>query len=381
MRSIPGFDPEKMGFPPLDPAMILTAAAAGMDPSAMIPLGGPGVPHQRMGGGGFDGGFRGRGRGRGGMGGRGGGRGGGMHGMGTRPSIDQLPQLVIDKIPLESCTIDKVNDYFKQFGNIVNIQLAIQQQQAIIEFSQITEARAAFSSPEVIFNNRFVKVYWYKPEEHQMRQQQQYPHGNQHPLNPNIYNHHQQQQPENSGEENGNNASQNDNGSSIGDSSQAEAGAAAAAPAFNVYAAMEEKKKREQDAVRNMLDIQKQKEQLIQKQIEQQKMMMQQLQKSNMSTSEKAEILKKLKELADKTRDVLSSSVTESASVKAKSAQMVASTPGAVATASSSTTSIPPSMSSSPVDGQSNIEITTSTDEDMADPVLLAQLDSLKKQV
>lgn len=78
----------------------------------------------------------------------------------TRAPTRNSTKLVIDKIPVEYCTIAAVHDHFARFGTIVNIDLMPEQNRAKLQYSEHEAARAAFSSPEVIFNNRFVRVYW-----------------------------------------------------------------------------------------------------------------------------------------------------------------------------------------------------------------------------
>ncbi|GJJ71935.1 RNA-binding protein 26 [Entomortierella parvispora] len=68
--------------------------------------------------------------------------------------------LVVEHIPDEFNTIDKVNDFFKQFGSLTNIQVDQPAHKALLQYSTNEEAKAAYNSPEVIFGNRFVKVYW-----------------------------------------------------------------------------------------------------------------------------------------------------------------------------------------------------------------------------
>lgn len=68
-------------------------------------------------------------------------------------------RLVVDKIPSAYCSIAKVNEYFERFGKIINITVHPEIQRARIEFSSREEAMAAHSCPDVLFENRFVKVY------------------------------------------------------------------------------------------------------------------------------------------------------------------------------------------------------------------------------
>ncbi|KAG0212711.1 hypothetical protein BGX28_005744 [Mortierella sp. GBA30] len=116
------------------------------------------------------GGMRGRGSLRGMRGGRGG-RGGSSHpyampgrfgssGSSAGGAAGSKTSLVVEHIPDEYNTIDKVNEFFKQFGSLTNIQVDQPAHKALIQYSTRDEASAAYNSPEVIFGNRFVKVYW-----------------------------------------------------------------------------------------------------------------------------------------------------------------------------------------------------------------------------
>lgn len=72
--------------------------------------------------------------------------------------------IVVQNIPGENFFEDQVRGYFSQFGNIVEVQLQHQNRLAIIKFDTWEAANAAWSSPKVIFDNRFVKVFWYRDE-------------------------------------------------------------------------------------------------------------------------------------------------------------------------------------------------------------------------
>ncbi|KAF9388235.1 hypothetical protein CPB97_001388 [Podila verticillata] len=118
------------------------------------------------------GGMRGRGSMRGIRGGRG--RGGSSHpynssgrfGAGGTGGAATKTSLVVEHIPDEFNTIFKVNEFFTQFGSLVNIQLDQPAHKALIQYSTRDEANAAYNSSEVIFGNRFVKVYW-QPDDQQ----------------------------------------------------------------------------------------------------------------------------------------------------------------------------------------------------------------------
>eukprot|EP01118_Nematostelium_gracile_P019787 TRINITY_DN9317_c0_g1_i1.p1 TRINITY_DN9317_c0_g1~~TRINITY_DN9317_c0_g1_i1.p1 ORF type:complete len:650 (-),score=211.22 TRINITY_DN9317_c0_g1_i1:4-1716(-) len=68
--------------------------------------------------------------------------------------------LAITNLPSDLNTIEQLNSHFKQFGNIVNIQLRPNQSKAFIQFENYFDAKGALSSPEAVLNNRFIKVFW-----------------------------------------------------------------------------------------------------------------------------------------------------------------------------------------------------------------------------
>ncbi|CAO1615786.1 unnamed protein product [Parajaminaea phylloscopi] len=102
--------------------------------------------------------------GRGGRGGARGGRGGGAPGQFQSRSRSSTT-LVIENVPSESLDLIKINDYFKRFGTITNIQIDQPSSKALVSYSDANEAKAAHESPDVIFGNRFVKVYFQKLDE------------------------------------------------------------------------------------------------------------------------------------------------------------------------------------------------------------------------
>ncbi|KAJ3141375.1 hypothetical protein HK100_007614 [Physocladia obscura] len=69
--------------------------------------------------------------------------------------------LMIDNIPRENCTLDAVLGYFKKFGTITDVTVEPEFSRARVRFEDVSSARNAHASPEVIFGNRFVKVYFY----------------------------------------------------------------------------------------------------------------------------------------------------------------------------------------------------------------------------
>ncbi|KAI9337223.1 hypothetical protein BDR26DRAFT_919771 [Obelidium mucronatum] len=124
------------------------------------------LQQQQFQSGGFRGGFRGGMRG--GM--RGGFRGGFTPNGPPRHRNQANDTLVVENIPHSHCNLDAVNSYFKTFGTITDIKVDIPFQRATVKYSSPEEAKAAHTSPEVIFGNRFVKVYFQDPAQPQPQQ-------------------------------------------------------------------------------------------------------------------------------------------------------------------------------------------------------------------
>lgn len=72
--------------------------------------------------------------------------------------------IVVEQIPEEYFTEEAVRDFFSQFGNILEVDMRAYKRLAIVKYDDYAAARKAYDSPKVIFDNRFVKVYWYKPD-------------------------------------------------------------------------------------------------------------------------------------------------------------------------------------------------------------------------
>lgn len=105
-----------------------------------------------------------------GRGGRGGRRNRGSKKGGARapfsadgPNYDRSKStIVVENIPEESFNEDQVREFFSQFGNIQEISMQPYKHLAIVKYDKWGSANAAYQSPKVIFDNRFVKVFWYK---------------------------------------------------------------------------------------------------------------------------------------------------------------------------------------------------------------------------
>lgn len=70
--------------------------------------------------------------------------------------------IVVEAIPEEHFIEEAVRGFFSQFGNIVEVSMQPYKHLAIVKYDSWDAANAAYRSPKVIFENRFVKVFWYK---------------------------------------------------------------------------------------------------------------------------------------------------------------------------------------------------------------------------
>lgn len=75
-------------------------------------------------------------------------------------------KLVVENIPEENFDEEQIRDFFKQFGKIEEVTMMPYKRLAIVKFDTWYSANKAYNSPNVIFNNRFVKLFWYKEEKH-----------------------------------------------------------------------------------------------------------------------------------------------------------------------------------------------------------------------
>ena len=89
-------------------------------------------------------------------------RGGRAEFSSDRPNFDKSnTTIVVEQIPEEKFSEDEVRGFFSEFGNILEVSMRPYKRLAIVKFEQWDSAQAAYKSPKVIFDNRFVKVYWY----------------------------------------------------------------------------------------------------------------------------------------------------------------------------------------------------------------------------
>ena len=80
------------------------------------------------------------------------------------PNHDRsITAVVVEQIPEENFDEQSVRGFFSEFGAIEDVQMQAYKRLAIVKYSDYSAAKRAYESPKVIFDNRFVKVYWYNP--------------------------------------------------------------------------------------------------------------------------------------------------------------------------------------------------------------------------
>ncbi|KAH9826101.1 PWI domain [Teratosphaeria destructans] len=72
--------------------------------------------------------------------------------------------IVVEGIPEENFDGQAVRSFFSDFGDVREVTMQPYKRLAIVDFSSHDAADAAYNSPKSVFDNRFVKVYWYRPE-------------------------------------------------------------------------------------------------------------------------------------------------------------------------------------------------------------------------
>ena len=189
------------------------------------------------------------------------------HSRSARGSVSrQNTSIVILNIPPKKCAIDQINEFFKKFGSIINITVNPRFSKANVQFSTHHEAQRAIESPEAVFDNRFVKVVWSREAGEQQHARPE----------PNGSRVHKPDQP-------------------LPIDSQPPAETKPDQAALEAEAELRAKK---QEKLKAVLDLQKQKEALIQKQIEEQKKIMDMLEKNkNMDSKVREELMNSLKSI------------------------------------------------------------------------------------
>lgn len=71
---------------------------------------------------------------------------------------------MVEQIPEDKLDETTIREFFSQYGSITEVSIQAHKKLALITYDTHASAKQAWSSPKVIFDNRFVKVYWYKPK-------------------------------------------------------------------------------------------------------------------------------------------------------------------------------------------------------------------------
>ena len=74
-----------------------------------------------------------------------------------------ITTVVVENIPEDHFDEQAVREFFSAFGAIEEVQMQAYKRLALVKYDSWASAMQAYESPKVIFDNRFVKVYWYKP--------------------------------------------------------------------------------------------------------------------------------------------------------------------------------------------------------------------------
>lgn len=81
------------------------------------------------------------------------------------PNHDRsITTVVVEQIPEENFDEKAVRGFFADFGTIQEVTMQAYKRLALVKYEDYYSAKRAYESPKVIFDNRFVKVYWYNPD-------------------------------------------------------------------------------------------------------------------------------------------------------------------------------------------------------------------------
>ncbi|KAK2065027.1 RNA recognition domain-containing protein [Colletotrichum caudatum] len=75
--------------------------------------------------------------------------------------------IVVENIPEEYFSEEEVHKFFSDFGNIEQVTMQPHKRLATVKYDTWDAANAAYRSPKVIFDNRFVRVFWFMDEKDQ----------------------------------------------------------------------------------------------------------------------------------------------------------------------------------------------------------------------
>ncbi|KAL1538530.1 zinc finger CCCH domain-containing protein 41-like [Salvia divinorum] len=76
------------------------------------------------------------------------------------PAQKGLRTLYVNYIPLKDNKREILLSHFQKFGEVVDIYIPMQTEQAFVQFSRREEAEEALKAPDAVMGNRFIKLWW-----------------------------------------------------------------------------------------------------------------------------------------------------------------------------------------------------------------------------
>ncbi|XP_047960343.1 zinc finger CCCH domain-containing protein 41-like isoform X2 [Salvia hispanica] len=76
------------------------------------------------------------------------------------PAQRGLRTLYVNYIPLKDNKREILLSHFQKFGEVVDIYIPMQTEQAFVQFSKREEAEEALKAPDAVIGNRFIKLWW-----------------------------------------------------------------------------------------------------------------------------------------------------------------------------------------------------------------------------
>jgi RNA recognition motif-containing protein len=80
------------------------------------------------------------------------------------PSDTTSTTIVVEQIPEDYFDDETVRNFFSQYGKVLDVSMKPYKRLAIVKYDTHAAATRAWESPKAVFENRFVKVFWYRPE-------------------------------------------------------------------------------------------------------------------------------------------------------------------------------------------------------------------------
>ncbi|CAN4079206.1 unnamed protein product [Withania somnifera] len=76
------------------------------------------------------------------------------------PSQKALRSLFVKGIPQKDNKPETLLSHFRKFGEVIDIYIPVNGEQAFVQFSKREEAEAALKAPDAVMGNRFIKLFW-----------------------------------------------------------------------------------------------------------------------------------------------------------------------------------------------------------------------------